>query len=251
MKVLDRIISFVFSIIMLMVSIVLIMAGTRFIESQMIVDFMENKVFDKEMFAQSIFNPVTITGIVLLFGALKTTVFMLLFKVAAKGPIIVKTKNGEVQIAQETIMNTARSATMMFEGVRDVQVKVSKAKRGVVIKEYVQFYADTIIRDLIESIQKEVKEQITKTTGVIVYEVNVESKGIFAGKRPEPKEPTVVYDKITGRPKTVGVEEQNYGISELKTVEVPTEEVKSEEKIEEAVEENKAEDENKDVEVKE
>lgn len=243
MKFLDRLISFVFAMIMLMVAIILLLVGTRTIESQMIIDIMENQIFNKDMLEQSLLNPVTIAGIVLLLASLKTTVFMSLFKVASKGPIVVKTKNGEVQIAQETIINTAKSTTMMFEGVRDVQVKVQKVKKGVAIKEYVQFYSDTIIRDLIEKIQKEVKEQIAKTTGVTVYEVNVESKGVFAGKKPEPKEPTVVYDKITGKPKTIGEEESETpieGVSELKTVDGPVEE-KAEEVVEENTEEKEEE----------
>ncbi len=223
MRILDRIISFIFSIIMLMLSIILILAGTGVIESQMIIDFLASNVFSKEILSKGIFNPITITGIVIFVLSLKTTIFLSLFKVAARAPVTVKTKNGEVQIAIDTIINTSRTATMMFENVREANIKVLKKGKGVIIKEDLQVYSDTSIKELTEKVQREVKDKVTATTGVTVHDVNIEVKGIFNGKRPEPSEPGVVYDKITGRPKTVGSEpvEEEYVSGELKTVDGP------------------------------
>ncbi len=228
MRVLDRIISFLFSIIMLMVSILLILVGARMVEPQMIMDFLANTVFNKQIIAQGIANPITIAGFVLLLLSLKTTVCMSLFKVPAKAPISVKTKDGVVQIAPETIINTARATTMMYESVKDCHVSVIRKGKGVIVREDLQIFADTTVKELTEQIQKEVKEKVSTTTGIYVYDVDIQIKNIIKGSRPAPAEQGVVYDKITGRPKVVGGEQptvEETGVSELKVVEP---EVKSE-----------------------
>ena len=192
MRVLDKIISFLFSVIILIVSILLILVGVGYLQPQMILDVLAERVLNKEIISTGFFNPVTITGIVLFILALKTTVFMSLFKVKSKAPISVKTKNGEVQIAQETIINTARNATLSFDNIKDVQAKMVKKGKGVVIYEIVQVYSNTNIRDLTSAVQEEVKEKITSTTGVLVNNVNIKIKNIYnGGKKKETSEPKV------------------------------------------------------------
>ena len=185
MRVLDRIISFIFSLIMLVVSIVLILIGIGKIEPEMIIDFLSTYVFNKEVISSGLFNPITITGIVLFLAALKTTVLLSLLKAKSKAPIVVKTKNGQIQIAQETIMNTARNATLSFDNIKDVQTSMVKKGKGVIIYENVQVYSNTNIRELTDDIQKEVKDKVTSTTGVVVNDVNIKIKNIYNGKKKE------------------------------------------------------------------
>ena len=154
MRIIDRIISFIFSLIMLVFSIVLILVGFRVIEPQLIIDILSTRFFSRDIINAEMFNVVAITGIVLLLASLKTTIFLSLFKIKSKAPIIVKTKNGEIQIAQETILNTAKSATLAFENVREVQNKMVKKGRGVVIYEIIQVYVNANIRELTADIQE-------------------------------------------------------------------------------------------------
>ena len=65
MRALDRLISFVFSVIMLIVSIVLILVGVGLVESQMIIDMINEHVFVEEMITANMFNTITIVGIIL------------------------------------------------------------------------------------------------------------------------------------------------------------------------------------------
>ena len=181
MRVLDKIISFLFSMIMLVVSIILILVGIGNIEPEMIIHFLSENVFNREVIASGIFNPITLTGIVLFLAALKTTVFLSLFKIKSKTPIIVKTINGDIQIAQETITTTARNASLAFDNIKDVQAYMVKKGKGVVVYENVQVYSNTNIRELTAAVQNAVKEQITSTTGVLVRDVNIRIKNVVAG----------------------------------------------------------------------
>lgn len=187
MRALDRLISFVFSVIMLIISLVLILLGTGVIEPQMVQDILGEYVFNEQMLKSELFNPVTIAGIVIFLASLKTTIFLSLFKVSDRAPIVVKHKNGELQIAQDTIVNTAKTATLSYDNVRDVQARMVKKRSGIVIYEMLQVYVNSNIKELTEEIQESVKEVIKSTIGVNVLDVNIRIKNIYSGKKAEPE----------------------------------------------------------------
>ena len=62
---------------------------------------------------------------------------------------------------------------MQFENVRDVSAKVDKRSNGVVIYEDIEVYSDSNIKELIDAIQREVKNKVGVSTGVTIREVNV------------------------------------------------------------------------------
>ncbi len=185
MRALDRLISFIFSIIILIVSITLILVGLRIVEPRVISDLLSTYVLNENILSEKLFNSITITGIVLLLLSLKTTVFLSLFKVKDRAPISVRGKNGEVQISQDTIINTARSVTLAYENIKDVQARMAKKGSGVVIFEVVQVYVDTNIRELVEAVQEDVKRTIMANIGVNVVDVNIKIRNIFATKKKE------------------------------------------------------------------
>ncbi len=185
MRFLDRLISFIYSLLFLMLAVVLILIGTGVIDPKLCLELLENNFLNNSVISKGIFNPITITGIVLLILSLKTTVFLSLFKVKSRAPISVKTRNGEVQITQETIINTAKNQTLEYENVREVQASMVKKSKGILIYETIQVYVNTNIRDLTEAIQESVKKIIYATTGVNVLDVNIKVRNVYNGKKKE------------------------------------------------------------------
>lgn len=183
MRALDKLISFIFSIVMLVLSIILILVGVGVVEPQMIIDMLNEHIFVKEMIHSNVFNALTITGIVLFLASLKTTIFLSLFRIKDKSPILVKTQNGEVEIAQETIISTVKNVGFSFDNIKDVQAKMIKKGRGVIIYAVVLVYANSNIREITEEMQKQVKEVMKATTGVNVIEVNIKVKNIYQKQR--------------------------------------------------------------------
>jgi len=219
MRALDRLISFVFSVIMLVVSIVLILVGIGVVESQMIIDMLNEYVFVKEMITANVFNTLTIVGIVLFLASLKTTIFLSLFRTKDKSPILVKTKNGEVEIAQETITTTVRNVGISFENIKDVQAKMVKKRRGVVIYAMVMVYANSNIKEITEEMQKQVKEVIKATTGVNVLEVNIKVKNIYPKNK---KNEEVIVSQQTNVENEEGISKKD-AIEETKVTDITTE----------------------------
>ncbi len=185
MRALDRLISFIFSIIILIISITLILVGVKIVEPRVISDLISTYVLNESIINEKVFNPITISGIVLLLLSLKTTVFLSLFKVRDRAPISVKSKNGEVQISQDTIINTAKNATLAYDNIKDVQARMAKKRNGVIIYEVIQVYVDTNIRELVEAVQEDVKRTVMANIGVTVVDVNIKIRNIFATKKKE------------------------------------------------------------------
>lgn len=193
MRALDRLISFIFSVIMLVLSVILILVGIGVVDSQMIIDMLNQYVFVKDMISANIFNPLTITGIVLLLLSLKTTVFLSLFKVKDKKPILVKTQNGEVEIAQETITNTVVNVGLSFENIKDVQAHMVEKRKGVAIFAVISLFVNSNLREITEEMQRRVKEVVKATTGVDVIDVNIKVKNVEQKQRKNKEQPKVTY----------------------------------------------------------
>ncbi len=206
MKLLDKLISFLFSIIMLVVAVVLILVGTGAIEAEMIIDMLRQYVFVENTIKAELFNPVTISGIVLACAALKTTVFLSFFKQKDRSPILVKTQNGEVEIGQETVTSTVKNVAFSFENVKDVQAKMVKKNKAITIYVMLLLYANSNIREITEQMQAKIRETLKATTGVNVKEVNIKVKNISQTQR---KQEDSHVEVVKGKQEVTPIEVEN------------------------------------------
>ena len=143
-----------------------------------------------------------------------------MFKTKDKSPILVKTQNGEIEIAQETITNIVRNVGTSFEQVKDVQAKMLKKRKGVNIYAMILVYANSNIRALTEAIQNQVKEAVQSTTGVKVLEINIKVKNIYQ---------KVKKDEVTANSaNTVEVSNADNTETEISAIDMVTEKLNSE-----------------------
>lgn len=174
MKILDALISFIFSIVILVLSIAVILVLTGLTTESFIIDLINDYVFNN-----TYYNIVLITSIVLALAALKTTIFHSRFKSKDTSPILVATENGNVQIAQETITNTVKSVALKIPNIKDVNAKMLKKKKGIKIFANISVLANSNIKQVTEELQSQVIEVIKETTGVKVLDVDVKVKNIY------------------------------------------------------------------------
>ena len=181
MKYLDRLINFIFSLAILLVSIVVIMISAGFIGYESVDVWIKTTLFSTAN------NTVTCMSIVVFLAALKTTIFLSRTNGKKKSAILVDTNHGKVQIAQETIENTAKGATKKYEEIKDVQVRMLKEKRGINVYMALMVMPNTNVIELSASVQDAVKEAIEDTTGVKVNNVDIKIKNISEGRQNKPK----------------------------------------------------------------
>lgn len=196
MRYLDRLINYIFSLIVLIVSIFVVLISTGFIEYSSISDYLQNNVFGVEN------NTLTcIIAIATFCAALKTTMFLSKTSPKKKTVLMVDTTHGKVQIASETIENTARNVAVSHEEVKDVQVKMVKDKKGVTVYMALLVFPHTNIIDLSSKVQDKVKEAIQSTTGVKVNNVDIKIKNI-ADKNGKDAKTAVKEEKVIVTPQS-------------------------------------------------
>ena len=98
MKLLDRLINFIFSLAMIVISVVVLLVVCNFTSSSFINGIINDYVWNPDYSL----IVASVAGVVFL-AALKTTIFLSDFKKNRKIPIMVSSDNGSVQIASETI----------------------------------------------------------------------------------------------------------------------------------------------------
>lgn len=178
MKYLDRLINFIFSIVILILSIVVIMVSAGFIGYESVDNWMRLNMFSEAN------NTITcIVAIVTFLLALKTTVFLSRMSPKKKNTILVDTNHGKIQIVAETIEGTARSVVKDIDEIKDVQVRMIKEKKGVKIYMVLLVLPTTNIMELSAMVQDEVKKAIEDTTGVKVNNVDIKIKNIADARK--------------------------------------------------------------------
>ncbi|MBQ9314601.1 MAG: alkaline shock response membrane anchor protein AmaP [Clostridia bacterium] len=231
MKLIDRLINFIFSLVMLVLSLVVLLVIFNFIDSNYINGLINDYVWSKDYRLI-----VIITSFIVFLAGLKTTIFLSDFKKRRKIPIMVSSENGSVQIAQETIESTAKAVARTHEEVKDVNVKMINKNKGVDIYMSILVVQDTNIRTITRQIQEEVKEKVHETTGVLVLNTDIKVKNIVEKNKKivaTANEPLVVKGKL----KEVETETAQETTSEV-TEEVKEQENKNIEEVTSTNEEN-------------
>ena len=191
MKFLDRLINFIFSLVMVIVSVVVLLVMFDFADSSFVNGLLNDYVWN----VQNKTIVIIVASIVFLAG-LKTTIFLADFRKKKKVPIMVSSDNGNVQIASEMIESTAKAVAKSHDEVKEVNAKMVNRNKGVDIFMSLLVSQDTNIRALTIAIQEEVKNKIHDTTGVLVLNTDIKVKNIVEKKKIVPEEPLVVKENI-------------------------------------------------------
>ena len=176
MKFLDRLISFLFDIVVIVLALTVILVMTNIIGYPVVNGILKDYVFNFDY--QLIV--ISIAAVVILLG-LKITVFSSTLGSEAKENIFVDTPHGKIQINQETIEGIAKNIIKNYDQVKDVQARMTKAKGGINMYMVLQVYENTSIKDIVTRVQNDVKTQIVNTTSVDVKKVDVKIKNVVKG----------------------------------------------------------------------
>ncbi len=173
MRVLDKLISFIFNVfvIVVAVSIILVLAG--FVNSPVIFGLLNDYVFNDAYKAI-----VLSSAVLVVLAGLKVTVFTSSLSKSSQKSIMVDTPHGKIQINQDTIENVAKNVIKDYDAIKDVHTSMTKAKNGINMYMMISVYQNTNIKEVITRVQNDVKKQIESTTSVIVRNVDVKIKNV-------------------------------------------------------------------------
>lgn len=194
MKYLDRFISFIFALVILVISVTIILV----LLGQVYVDTIFSVMHDY-LFAEEAQQTALITSVIVALAALKVTIFNSSFKQNDKSPIIVETKHGMVEISQDTIENTVKSVASDFSEIKEVQAKMTKKQNGIKIFSSISVLANTNIRNLTAEFQEKIEQVIDETTGIKILSTDVKVKNIYDKNKnaSNAENKTVIKENIT------------------------------------------------------
>ncbi|UUZ79560.1 alkaline shock response membrane anchor protein AmaP [Paenibacillus sp. P26] len=168
-KVLDRLLLFLLSVVVLIASLVLLFAAFGLISYQQAGNFVHDVYY--EMNAAVIFISVT------LVVALLSIRFLYLSVRRGAGESVPsidqRTEIGDIRISLDTVENLSLKAANRTRGVKDLRarVKVSQAGLEIIIRAIVD--GESPIPRLTEEMQANVKKHIEEITGIPVAFVSV------------------------------------------------------------------------------
>lgn len=174
MKLLEKFTLVLYSMIMLVLSIVVATLIFGWIDLESISTAISNLITYEPQ------NHILL-GISVLFILLsiKSIFFGTKDERASKDGVLLENDNGRLSISKDTLENLVTNIAKGFDGVENINARVGLDKENN-LKVYVTLYVhpNVVIKDLTVNLQKRIKEAIQKTSDLEAKEVNVRIRNI-------------------------------------------------------------------------
>ncbi|MFC5467883.1 alkaline shock response membrane anchor protein AmaP [Cohnella suwonensis] len=168
-KVLDKLLLFVYSIAIGAAAIVAIVAASGGISEKWMKDVVDSFTGDSQAAQASVIG----VSIVLLLISVRFFVLAVRREGGSAPSINQRTEHGDIRISVETVENLALKAASRTRGVKDLRARVRVSERGlgILIRAFVD--GEGSIPTLSEEMQRTVSKEIEDATGIPVAEVSV------------------------------------------------------------------------------
>ncbi len=184
MKIIDKIILNIYSLIILIESIIVILLifGWAKIETiiYIIKDMLNNNIAYNIVFGISVvFIILSIKAMLFKNSRDKIDLVETKRKDKMGEGVLIENEDGKLLISKETIERLANSVVNNYDNIQDARTKVIIDNNDIKIVVELQILQNTVIRDLNENLQSRIKEIIKKATELDVNEVNIKIKNII------------------------------------------------------------------------
>ncbi len=186
MKFLDKFNLVIFSIIILILSLVMCILSFGWLDINVAMEGVEFLITD------TIARGITLgVSIILILLAMKSIFFNSFSKdkVSSKDGILLENDSGKLLVSRDTIESLTNAVVKSFDSAENVMTKVEVDEENHV-KIYITLYVypDAVIKELSNKLQANVKDTIKKSLDLEVTEVNIRIKNISVKKEPNIKE---------------------------------------------------------------
>mgnify|MGYP003398832831 FL=1 len=187
MKFLEKLSLVIFSIIVLVLSVILVLIGFNFVE-QSVFSILISKVM---MSAQGTYIMIGIC-IVLIMLAIKCLFFSdsTAFKRdKSEDGVLLQNEDGKLLITRSTLENLVNGVLYEYSEIENAETNVIIDKENNVIIDVALNVAEgTVLKNLSAKLQNEIKERIRETTDLEVDAVDIEIHNVEVGEKPEKKQ---------------------------------------------------------------
>ena len=178
MKLIEKIILVIYSIIILILSFVFCLLIFRFLN----VDIINNFIF--QIVNNYILSIITvIISVIFILMSIKCIFFLSKKSDYYKDNISLKNEEGKLVITKVTIENIVNNVINGFQNMKDANIKVKFDKQNNIVVNLEVFASENAdMQELTQNIRNKIKNTIKKSSGLIVKEINVKIKNIQTEK---------------------------------------------------------------------
>lgn len=176
-KVIDKIALAMFSVLMLMIAIVFILVFLGVMQYSLLLEGI-NFIFTQEP-TRTVLFVVSIISVIL---SIKVILFESGTNNPNRGAIEIKGSDGILEIMPTTIEHIALISLSSYPSISDITAKMRTKDEGIVVMISFSVLPDTNITELVEKLQKTIKDKIEQQTSAKVLEVNITVKDIAKSK---------------------------------------------------------------------
>ncbi|ADL13246.1 alkaline shock response membrane anchor protein AmaP [Acetohalobium arabaticum] len=164
MQLLDRIIIFVFTILLIFISLIMIGSAVELIPLTYI------SAFINQYYGQAV---IGVIGAVLLVVAVRILYPLFRRKDKSRNTIVRENSLGEIRLSLSAIDALVNEAVNQTRGIKEVESKLKVGEEGLNIFLEVVVTPDINIPEISEELQESIKEYLKRTTGVVVGQIEV------------------------------------------------------------------------------
>lgn len=181
MKFLERFTLVIYSLIILILSVILSLLIFNWMDFEVVTDMV------KALITGSVSSKVTLgVCVVFILLSIKCMFFDETSKDAVKDAqgILLKNENGQLMISRETIDNMVKNAVIGFENVKQCNTKIDvNAENQLNITLFLVVNENVVIKELASNLQTKIKEDVKKISDLDVQEVNVKVMSLQENKK--------------------------------------------------------------------
>ena len=187
MKFLEKLSLVIFSIIVLVLSVILVLIGFNFVE-QSVFSILISKVM---MSAQGTYIMIGIC-VVLIMLAIKCLFFSdstALKRDKSEDGVLLQNEDGKLLITRSTLENLVIGVLYEYSEIENAETNVIIDKENnVIIDVTLNVAGGTVLKNLSAKLQNEIKERIRETTDLEVNAVDIEIHNVEVGEKLEKKQ---------------------------------------------------------------
>lgn len=178
MKLIEKIILVIYSIIMLILSVVFCLLVFRLIN----IENIDNFIY--QILNSGVFSIITlIVSVLFVLASIKCIFFLSKKSDCYKDNVILKNEDGELLITKTTIENLTINALNGFASIKELNVKVKFDKQNNIFINICILTSENVdMQELTQNIRNKLKSTTKKSTGLEIKEINVKIKDIKTEK---------------------------------------------------------------------
>ena len=181
MKFLERFTLVIYSLIILILSVILSLLIFNWMDFDVVTDMV------KALITGSLSSKITLgVCVVFILLSIKCMFFDEKSKELLKETqgILLKNENGQLMISRETIDNMVKNAVIGFENVKQCNTRIDVNEENQLnITLFLVVNENVVIKELASNLQTKIKEDVKKISDLDVQEVNVKVMGLQESKK--------------------------------------------------------------------